>query len=161
MNDKMLDKAWTPDGGMKLINNGVYIQRNKTRSIANDLLSPHYNDKRFRQRRYDGKVGERVKITVFLNQKLNEKKLTGNQQIPPSFGLHYEYADRLVQHYGQEKIDSAWDEVNKLGLQPGSAAEYEAYLRLVTNNNSINLKQIISYVLPDGNWGRIYGYSRK
>lgn len=142
------------------LNNGIYIERDKMKPIQNSLLNPNYQDDRFRQRRYDGKVGERVNLTVFLDSKLDEKKIRVEQGSASGFDLAYEYGDRLQQNYGKEAVTKAWDEVDKLNFPEGSAASYEAYLRFLTGNKKIDIKHIVTYVDLEG-WGkRIYGYKR-
>lgn len=142
------------------LNNGVYIERDKMKPIQSGLLDPNYQDNRFRQLRHDGKVGERVNLTVFLDPKLDEKKIRVEQGSASEFNLNYEYGDRLQQNYGREAVEKAWNEVDKLNLPKGSAASYEAYLRILTGNKKIDIKHLVTYVDLEG-WGkRIYGYKR-
>ncbi len=99
-----------------------------------------------------------MNLTVFLDPKLDEKKIRVEQGSTSDFDLAYEYGDRLQQSYGKEAVTKAWDEVDKLNLPKGSAASYEAYLRFLTGNKKIDIKHIVTYVDLEG-WGKqIYGY---
>lgn len=124
----------------------VRVVSDKNEVIAYRDLHPHYSDGRF----------SRSAQTVFVAQGHTTVLQHGTEMVD---GAHYNYSDRLFEHFHGEQYDGAWEAAKSSGFQKDSAAYIEAFLRNLFKNEDIKLVHIVSGVNHSNGYPyQVYGY---
>lgn len=126
----------------------VYVETDKGKAIAYQLLNPHYTDGRFRQIQ-----------TVFLAPGYKTVDQFGTDMVECA---SYDYSDRLEEWHSHELREAAWKAAESKGFEKNSAAVIEAFLRELFEDPDLSLVHIVAGVnLGNGYAYRVYGYIRK
>ena len=129
---------------MQLLNGVVW---DKSAPIPGSLLSPHYTNPQFKNsaRTVYADSSCRVKSGEFGTEFVDEASA-------------YAYSDRILQWW-PEREEGARKAAEESGLQQGSAARLEVYLRHMFDDPKLELLHILTGVnLSDGYPYRVYGY---
>lgn len=117
--------------------------RSRIEEIPGYMRDPHYTDERFTRQ-----MGGR---TIYLAQGLVTVEHFGTETVE---GAHYNYSDRILQWYGYDKVQQAWNETKEQVGDKITAEFYETWLQHVYDDPTASLQHIIAGV----NVGNGYSY---
>lgn len=115
---------------------GINPIRSRTQEIPSYMRDPHYTDRRFTQSQ-----GGR---TVYLASGLVVASRFGSETVD---GAHYNYSDRISEHYGYDKVQECWRAAKEqVGRDTVTAELYEAWLQRVYEDPATVLQHIVAGV---------------
>ena len=134
---------------MRQFNTGIPEPiRDKEADIPQDLLYPHYSDRRF----YEAAGG----ITIFLANGLSTVRACGVDAVD---GAHYLHADQLDQIADRSIVEAARRTAEELAGSTYKARYFELMLQGALQDESLDLQHMISGVQGNGYSWLAYGYT--
>ena len=143
-----MNEAHQPELGSKQrASQDSLMATSRKQRIPENLLYPHYTDRRFTGATSDG-------LTVFL---ASGRQITQRHGIPAVDGAYYDHSDRLIGAFGN-RYEAACKKAEEAVGDNNTAGYFEQILRELHGKPDLEIVHILAGVGGDGYSYRIFGY---